>query len=127
MTITTDRPSAPPLALDIAFGTRDATTCATCQRPMPAVDEPRFELETIGGRVLCALCSEKSGARGLRLATALLNSSLDDRAAGQHQAADDSLRAVLTGLEMLDAENGRPAPPAPNRAARRRQQRGRRR
>lgn len=124
-TINRPAPTAVPAQpLDLVLGVRDATTCPVCLRPMPALDEPRFELETLDGGVLCANCSEKTH-RSLRLSVSLLNAALDDHAAGRHQAATDGLNAILLGLEMLAAENGRPVP-EPNRATRRRQQRGRR-
>ena len=114
-----------PVALDLVLGERAATTCAQCARPMPALGRPAFELETAGGGVLCAVCSNRTH-HGLRLAVATLNAALDARHAGDHQAALDTIAAIASGLELLDEATPRPARQRPVRRQPVRQSRRRR-
>lgn len=119
--------TAPP-ALDLTLGERDATTCATCNRHLPPLPQPRFELETADtAQPLCDVCANRQH-HGLRLAVALLNAILDAHTTGNKQQAQETLRAVVSGIEMLEET----AAPVPYRRPVRRQptrstRRGRRR
>lgn len=113
-----------PVSLDLTLGERDATTCATCSRHLPPLPQPRFELETADtAQPLCDLCANRQH-HGLRLAVALLNAILDAHTAGNKQQAQETLRAVVSGVEMLE-ETATPVPyrrpvrRQPNRSTRR--------
>jgi hypothetical protein len=88
------------VSLDLVLGEREPAPCVRCSKPLPALDAPRFELEDTDGGVLCLLCADKTH-HGLRLVVAVLNSVLDQKAAGNHQAADETLRAITSGLELI--------------------------
>jgi hypothetical protein len=94
-------PPVPALALDIAFGERDAARCAVCNRHLPAVEHPKFELENAEtGQPLCDVCANRNH-HGLRLATALLNAVVEAYAAGDKKAADEAIRGLESGIGML--------------------------
>jgi hypothetical protein len=108
---------APPprLALDLVLGDRpEAVTCSNCSRHVAGLEQPRFELETPDGDVLCLICADKSH-HGVRLAVAVLNAALDARQAGDHKAALETIAAVVNGLELLDEQTPRPAYQRPAR------------
>lgn len=120
--------ATPSVALDIVLGERDyPVDCAQCGRHLPALDRPAFEAETPDGDVVCVICLDKQN-RGIRLAVLLLDHALKARQTGDHQAALETIAAVVNGLELLDEQTPRPAyrrpvRQQPNRAARRRQRR----
>lgn len=109
--------SAVPSALDIVLGERpSAVNCPNCGRRVPGLEHSAFEIETTAGETVCVFCLDKTpSSRGLRLATLLLNHALDVRRAGDHQAALDTIAAVVNGLELLDEVTPRPVHERPVR------------
>lgn len=92
----------PALALDLVYGERDAQPCGVCSRQLPAIEKPRFELEDADtGRVLCEVCANRTH-HGLRLAAALMNAIADAYHAGDKRAAEETLAAVVSGIELLE-------------------------
>lgn len=90
------------VSLDLALGERDATRCSVCSRPMPALEHPKFELEDADtGLPLCDVDANRQH-KGLRLAMALMNAVLDAYRTGDKQAAEDTIRGVVSGIELLE-------------------------
>src|SRR5581483_2580741 len=98
--VTDTAPHAPAaIALDLVLGERPPAACAVCGKHLPALTEPRFELEDAdAGQPLCMLCTDRTH-RGLRCAILLLNQCLELQAAGQTQQAREALAAVVDGME----------------------------
>lgn len=123
--------ATPAMALDLTLGERPEARCGVCGRLLPAIETPKFELEDAEtGAPICDLDANRQH-KGLRLAVALLNTALDDRAAGQWQRGQEALWAVFNGLELLGETAQQPAQqPARPRPVRnqpvRRARRGRR-
>lgn len=116
--------TAGPLALDITYGTRPATRCTLCARPMTAADRPIFELETADGEPLCLVCSGKQH-HGLRLVCAVMNHVVEAHGVGDKQSAAETVQGIVSALELLEEDAPkvpyrRPVRRQPNRAARRR-------
>lgn len=100
--------TAAPVSLDLVLGERGATRCGLCDKHLPAT-ATRFELEdTRTGQPLCDLCANRQH-HGLRLAVALLNAVLDAHAAGNRQQAEETLRGIVNGVEMIE-ETATPVP-----------------
>jgi len=115
---------ARPLALDLVLGERGPTRCATCTRHLPALEHPTFELEDARtGQPLCDVCANRQH-RPLRLVTAMLNAVTEAYAAGDKKAADEAIRGIGSGIELLQ-ETATPVPyrrpvrHQPNRSTRR--------
>ena len=110
MAATTAPSASRAVALDLVLGPRPAVACHHCGRHLPAIgpEQPMFEVETEAGDTLCMFCVDKQH-RGVRLAALLLNHALDERRAGNHQAAIDTIAAIVSGIELLDEDTPRPA------------------
>jgi hypothetical protein len=122
-------PALTAVALDIAYGDRDADRCGNCGRHLPALPIARLELELPDGTVLCANCGEKAH-RGLRLVLAVFNHVLEAEAAGDTKAATETLQGIVSAFELTADRTLIPPTPSPNRQARRhtaKPSRGRRR
>jgi hypothetical protein len=89
------------LALDLVYGERDATRCSVCNRLMPALEHPKFELEDADtGLPLCDVDASRQN-KPVRLAMALLNAIVEAYAAGDKKRADEGVHAIESGFSLL--------------------------